>query len=138
MANYKQMYIDSFTAMQRCMEILQEAQLATEEEYMNCSEEAEASRSDVSSDKKIIGNNIRDLRERKLMSKEQMAEIMNISPSRLLLLEYGEENASLDSLCRLSNYFHVPVDSFLVASGYKYIDKPDKHKMLYILPKTKR
>jgi len=138
MANYKKMYIDSFIAIQRCMEILQEAQLAAEEEYMNCSEEAEASRADVSSDKKIIGNNIRALRERELMSKEQMAEIMNISPSRLMLLEYGEENASLENLCRLSNYFHVSVDSFLVPNKYKGINRSDGHKLLYMLPKAEK
>jgi len=150
MANYKKMYLESFTAMQRCVELLQEAQLASEEEYIKECEEnitlgvknldpfAEASRVDVSSDKKIIGKNIRDLRERESLSIEQMAKIMDISSSRLVLLEYSEENASLESLCRLANYFRVSVDSFLVPRRYdEDFEKSCDNGLIHMFPRKR-
>lgn len=49
-----------------------------------------------------IGNSIREHRERKGYSQEQLAELMNISRSTISKIENGKFNCSLDYLSKFA------------------------------------
>ena len=49
-----------------------------------------------------IGNSIREHRERKGYSQEQLAELMNISRSTISKIENGNFNISIDYIARFS------------------------------------
>lgn len=61
---------------------------------------------------KTIGNNIK--RERKLMgmSREELAEIIDLTPAHMGLIERGERGASHVVLERMTKIFGISYDSF--------------------------
>jgi len=143
MADYKKMYLDLFATIQHSIEHMQDAQLRTEKEYIEgiepiieLTENATDSyagfpRAMLSSDSVVIGRNIKELRIREGVTVEQITKVLNVSASKLSAMECGEEEISLDGLCRLSNFFCVSVDSLLMLGS---TDNENKSSNLIIFP----
>jgi len=60
----------------------------------------------------IIGQNVRSEREMRRMSRDELAEIMDLTVSHMGLIERGERGATAVTLKKLSQAFKVPIDSF--------------------------
>ncbi len=57
-----------------------------------------------------IGQRIRDERIKLGLSREQLAEIVNLSPNYIGQIERGERSMSLETLIKLSACFHASLD----------------------------
>lgn len=57
--------------------------------------------------KKLVGMRIKELRNRQLLSQEQLAEKADINSKYLSRMERGTENPTLDMLIKLSNALEV-------------------------------
>ena len=64
-------------------------------------------------DKIAIGNRIRDARERAHLTQEQLAEIVDISPTHMSVIERGVKTPKLDTFIRIANALGVSPDSLL-------------------------
>jgi len=60
----------------------------------------------------IIGQNIRNEREMRKMTRDELAEIMELTVSHMGLIERGERGATAVTLEKLARTFCVPVDNF--------------------------
>ena len=60
----------------------------------------------------IIGQNIRNEREIRKMSREDLAEAMELTVSHMGLIERGERGATAVTLEKLARTFAIPVDNF--------------------------
>ena len=63
--------------------------------------------------KKYIGEKIRHERLRRDMSVEQLAEILNVSPSYIGLIERGQRGTNVKLLLKICELFNTSVDEFL-------------------------
>jgi len=68
---------------------------------------------------KIIGQNIRNERESRKMSREELAEMMELTVSHMGLIERGERGATAVTLSKLADVFNSPIDVFFTTP-----DKP--------------
>lgn len=79
--------------------------------------------------KREIGIRIRDIRELKGKSQEELAEFLEISTRQVGKIERGEALATLDTIVYCTIYFEVPMDYFLQdvkdmpAVSYDYVKK---------------
>jgi len=64
-------------------------------------------------DQKALGTRIRNLRNERQLTQEQLAEIMNISAMHLRNIESGRKSGSIDLICDFSEYFEVSTDYLL-------------------------
>ncbi|MEA4962782.1 hypothetical protein SDC9_138721 [bioreactor metagenome] len=64
-------------------------------------------------DNKGIGERIRKEREKLALTREKLAEIIDLSPLYIGQLERGERQMSLNTLMKISNCFHVSTDYLL-------------------------
>ena len=60
---------------------------------------------------KIVGNNIRRQREFRRMSRDELAEVLDLTVSHLGLIERGERGATSVTLEKLVKIFNVTIDS---------------------------
>ena len=60
----------------------------------------------------IIGHNIQDLRIEHNLTREALAEMIELVPSHIGLLERGERGATPVTLVKLSKAFNKPIDYF--------------------------
>ena len=60
----------------------------------------------------IVGNRIKELRQNKKWTQEQLAEYADIHVTYIVALEKGRKNASLDVLYRISNAFEMSLSDF--------------------------
>ncbi len=60
--------------------------------------------------KRIIGKNLKMLRERAGLSQKQLCDIIEISPQRYNAYEKGKNEPSIEILVRLSHIYMVTVD----------------------------
>ena len=58
----------------------------------------------------IIGKNIRLERESRRLSRDELAEMMELTSSHMGLIERGERGATAVTLSRLSKAFDIPID----------------------------
>ena len=58
----------------------------------------------------IIGKNIRLERESRKLSRDELAEMMELTSSHMGLIERGERGATAVTLSRLSKSFDIPID----------------------------
>ena len=58
----------------------------------------------------IIGKNIRVEREARKLSREELAEMMDLTTSHMGLIERGERGATAVTLSKISRAFDIPVD----------------------------
>lgn len=64
-------------------------------------------------DLKVLSVRIREERIKRNLTIEQLAEIINVSPSFLGLVERGDRGLSIEKLCKLAGVFGVSIDSLL-------------------------
>jgi len=58
----------------------------------------------------IIGKNIRLERESRKLSRDELAEMMDLTSSHMGLIERGERGATAVTLSKLSKAFDIPID----------------------------
>jgi len=63
----------------------------------------------------IIGKNIRLERELRRLSRDELAEMMDLTSSHMGLIERGERGATAVTLSKLSRAFDAPIDHFFVS-----------------------
>lgn len=61
-------------------------------------------------DNQAIGERIRDEREKLRLTREEFAEMLELSPLYIGQLERGERQMSLNTLVKVSDYLHIPTD----------------------------
>lgn len=64
-------------------------------------------------DKIAIGNRIRDAREQAHLTQEQLAELVDISPTHMSVIERGVKTPKLDTFVRIANALGVSADALL-------------------------
>ena len=57
-----------------------------------------------------VGERIRELRRKRNLTQEELAEWLNISPVSMCRIEKGSNGASIDLLVEISNYFKTSLD----------------------------
>jgi transcriptional regulator with XRE-family HTH domain len=77
--------------------------------------------------KKIIGSRIAEIRKKKGMTQDQLAEKMEISPKYLSSIERGKENPTLNTLINLAQCLGVDLG---VIFSFPQIEDPSKRKSL--------
>ncbi len=61
----------------------------------------------------VIGNRIKAARERAHLTQEQLAEIVDISPTHMSVIERGVKTPKLDTFVRIANALGVSADALL-------------------------
>jgi transcriptional regulator with XRE-family HTH domain len=79
--------------------------------------------------KQMIGARIKDIRNRKGFTQEDLAEKININPKYLSSIERGKENPTLNTLIKLSESLDVNLNDFFHQIE---IENPAKRKALLI------
>ncbi|MCL2371991.1 MAG: helix-turn-helix domain-containing protein [Defluviitaleaceae bacterium] len=69
---------------------------------------------------RIIGKNVRREREIRNMSRDELAEIIDLTTSHMGLIERGERGATGVTLMKLSHVLDRPIDDFF----YEHKDRP--------------
>ena len=64
-------------------------------------------------DKKAIGKRIKSAREKKGMTQEQLAELVNLSPMHVSVIERGNKLPRLETLINIANILDVSADVLL-------------------------
>ena len=64
-----------------------------------------------------IGERIREERERMRLTRETLAEKLDLSPLYIGQLERGERKMSLDTLVKISDRLHIPTDYLIYGSA---------------------
>lgn len=67
----------------------------------------------MSSYKKIIGANIKRERTERNMSVEELARMLNLSPTFIGLIERGHRGAKLENLIKISDIFGITLDNLI-------------------------
>ena len=80
----------------------------------------------VSNLDKIIGANIRKIRQSKLVSQMALSEELDISFQQLQKYEKGVNRVSASKLFLISEYLKVPVSDFIYGSDLAGVSKPTK------------
>jgi len=75
---------------------------------------------------KIIGANIRTERARRQITREDLADIVELTTSHIGLIERGERGATAVLLQRLSKAFNISIDSLFL--DFIYNDRPRSEK----------
>jgi len=65
----------------------------------------------------IIGKNIRAERQSRNLSREELAEMLDLTTSHMGLIERGERGATAVTLSRLSRVLQMPIDVFFASSN---------------------
>lgn len=69
----------------------------------------------------VVANNLKEIREKRKLSLDKVAELTGISKSMLGQIERGESNPSITTICKLANGLKVQVTSFIVEEQPKVI-----------------
>ncbi len=73
--------------------------------------------------KKILGNNIRNLRKAKNLSQEKLAEIIGLERDSLSSIETGRAFTSSEVIANISNYFNVEPSLLFKSDFIEHTDK---------------
>ena len=76
-------------------------------------------------DHREMGRRIRERREKLQLSREKIAEFLNVSPQFIADVEYGNKGVSIKSLSILSQALGVTSDYILAGSVYPLDGDPD-------------
>ena len=76
--------------------------------------------------KKILGNNIRNLRISKGWTQGYLADVLELTPSFLTLVESGQRGMSLEVVEKVSEIFNVPIASLFIDHDYSPNPAEDK------------
>lgn len=61
---------------------------------------------------KYIGNKIREFRERKNLTQEEIAEFLKTTPQTISRYEIGDRKTNQDILFKLAEYFQISINDF--------------------------
>jgi len=64
----------------------------------------------------VIGKNIRLERELRRLSRDELAEMMDLTTSHMGLIERGERGATAVTLSKISKAFDIPIDSLFAST----------------------
>ncbi|MDR2869871.1 MAG: helix-turn-helix domain-containing protein [Deferribacteraceae bacterium] len=64
-------------------------------------------------DKTIIGKRLRDRRDSMSLTREEFAEMIDVSPQFLAEIENGKKGMSVETLCKICENIHVSADYLL-------------------------
>ena len=78
--------------------------------------------------KKLVGGNIKTLRENKFLKQAVVAKAIGISDQTLSLIENGRTNIDIEKLQRIAEYFEVSVAE-LCSPGMQVSATIEKHEM---------
>lgn len=70
-----------------------------------------------------LGNRIRNERNKRNLTIEEFAELIQVSSSYLGLIERGERHVSLNTLIQISESLNIPIDHFLLTSDSEPSDR---------------
>ncbi|CDE89042.1 TPA: XRE family transcriptional regulator [Candidatus Gastranaerophilales bacterium HUM_20] len=73
--------------------------------------------------KKILGNNVRNLRKAKNLSQEKLAEIIGLERDSLSSIETGRAFTSSEVIANISNYFNVEPSLLFKSDFIEHTDK---------------
>ena len=71
---------------------------------------------------KAIGKNIKTYRQLRNLRQEDLAELTDLSPNFISMVERGEKTLSMESFVRIANVLHVSADMLLadvLETGYE-------------------
>ena len=60
-----------------------------------------------------IGSRIKEARERAHLTQEELAEIVDISPTHMSVIERGVKTPKLDTFVKIANALHLSADALL-------------------------
>jgi transcriptional regulator with XRE-family HTH domain len=78
-----------------------------------------------------LGLRIRAIRKSRNLSQEQLAELCNLHPTYIGQLERGEKNATLESICKISNAFHMSLEKLFEGIEIKESDYNNEALRIY-------
>ena len=83
---------------------------------------------------------LKELRKRKGLSQQQLADILRISKSSVNMYERGEREPSIDTLEAIADHFNVDMDYLLGKTNIPRANSivPEKYKIIVNSPKVKR
>lgn len=67
----------------------------------------------------IMKTRIRDIREDRDLSQTEISKLLKISQVAYSYYEYNKRNISLESLCKLADYYNVSLDYLLYRTDNK-------------------
>lgn len=67
---------------------------------------------------KFIGSKIREFRERKSVTQEELAEFLNTTPQTISRYEIGDRKANNDILFKLADFFKISINDFFPPTTY--------------------
>ena len=65
-------------------------------------------------DSKLVGQRIKSAREKKNLSQEDLAALVDLSPTHISVLERGVKVTKLDTFVAIANALEVSADSLLI------------------------
>ena len=77
--------------------------------------------------KQMIGARIKDIRNKKGLTQEQLSEKMKINPKYLSSIERGNENPTLNTLIKLAESLEVDLSKIF---SFVQIEDPEKRKSM--------
>lgn len=81
--------------------------------------------------KQMIGARIKDIRNRKRVTQEQLSESVGINPKYLSSIERGKENPTLNTLLKLVRSLDVNLDE--IFSDIQIEDPANRRALIYSL-----
>lgn len=81
--------------------------------------------------KKVFGENVRHYRKLKNLTQERLAEMIDVSPKHLGVIERGEAFVSAELLEKLSSFLEIPVSSLFYSEteskgGMSFLKRVDE------------
>ena len=64
----------------------------------------------MTEDKIVIGNKIREYRERKKLSQDELGEMIGVAGNTIHRIEIGDVNTKVSNLCAIADALEVPVE----------------------------
>lgn len=61
----------------------------------------------------MVGENIKKLRKQKKLTQNEVAKVLNISSQAYCRYENGQRELSLETLCKLADFYDETTDSIL-------------------------
>lgn len=77
-----------------------------------------------------VGQRIWKIRESRKMSREKLAELINISPVFLACVEYGQKGVSLTTLQKLCETLQISADYLLLGKEFKVEQKTEAQELV--------
>ncbi|NFQ86706.1 helix-turn-helix transcriptional regulator [Clostridium sporogenes] len=85
----------------------------------------------------MFGDRLKELREEKGMTQEQLGKLLNITKQAVYSYEKGDNEPTIDSLVKIANIFNVSLDYLLCRTKERYNlnlkDKKNKELLLDLI-----